>query len=108
MAGLDQTLRDCYDCLTSFNTKIDKCSGTLGERGQKQMVKGIYRKIKWMNEKEEVGNFDRDISTYLALLNVLIQLAGFYSKLAYPTSITDGTLISRSRSICLAHKTKCY
>jgi hypothetical protein len=76
MAGLDQTLRNCYGCLKDFNAKIDKYSRALGERGQKRMLKDIYRKIKWLNEKDEVANFHRDIATYLRVLQLLMQLTG--------------------------------
>ena len=89
MASLDQTLRDCYDCLKGFNTKIDKYSRARGERGQKQIMKDVYRKIKWMNEKEEVTNFYRDISMYPAILLALLQLTGLYGQLAYSASRTN-------------------
>jgi hypothetical protein len=93
-AGLDQILRDCYDCLKGFNTKIETYSRALGEREQKQMVKDVYRKIKCMHEKEEIANLHRDISTYLAMLQLLLQLAGLYNPLACFTSYTNGPVTS--------------
>ncbi|KAF2185742.1 cysteine proteinase [Zopfia rhizophila CBS 207.26] len=77
MAGLDQTLKDCFKCLHDFYATIEKYSRALGAQGEKRLMKDIFRKIQWLSEKEDVSNFHRDISTYLAMLQLLLQLAGF-------------------------------
>lgn len=73
-ASLEQTLRDCYRCLLDFNAKIEKYSRALGAHGQKHSLKDVFRKIVWMNEKEDVATFHQAVCMNLAILQILLQL----------------------------------
>jgi len=70
VAGLSQTLRDCLACLQDFNARIQKYSRALGARGPSKAIADVYRKIRWINEKEEVASFYRAVSTYLDMLQL--------------------------------------
>lgn len=73
-ASLEQTLRDCYRCLLDFNAKIEKYSRALGAHGQKHSLKDVFRKIVWMNEKEDGATFHQAVCMNLAILQILLQL----------------------------------
>lgn len=95
MAGLEQTLSDCFRCVNNFYATIEKYSRALGARGQKNVMRDAFRKIQWLSEKDDVTDFQRNISTYLAMLQLLIQLAGLYDHRLYLAK-TGTDLIARS------------
>lgn len=77
--GLEQTLKDCFTCLKDFYSKIEKYGRALSLGGNMNTVKDLFRKVQWLKEKEDVGSFLRDVTTYLAMLQLLVQLAGLYA-----------------------------